>query len=164
LPLCTSEKIAELRKTKGMSQQTLADVLFVSRSLVAMWEAGARVPDSVSVERMAELFGVLPEDIMNDSRYAYVSRLENDLIDSEFEDFTDSGSAPCDTERAERIIESFLRKIGKRDKDLFMSRYFSMKTCKAIADEFGMSLSSVKVKLSKIRKKLKRFIETEESK
>ena len=36
------EKIAELRTDGGMSQQTLADMLFVSRDLVSKWENDTR--------------------------------------------------------------------------------------------------------------------------
>ena len=50
-----ADAIAKLRSGKAMSQQDLADSLFVSRSLVAMWETGARTPDSYSLERMPTL-------------------------------------------------------------------------------------------------------------
>lgn len=163
-----SEVIADLRNRNAMSQQELADRLFVSRSLVAMWETGARTPDSLSVERMAEIFGVKPGDILGDVRYAFVSGLERDLIDREFDDFTDrgteSGATDSGTERAERIIEDFFNRIGSRDREIFMSRYFAMKALKTIAEETGTSLPAVKKRLFKIRKKLKAFILKEEKK
>lgn len=169
-----AEAIAKLRSGKAMSQQDLADSLFVSRSLVAMWETGTRTPDSYSLERMAEMFGVEPGDILGDVRYAFVSSLERELIESELDDFTSSGPSPSGavnggatesgTERAERIIEDFFKRIGPRDREIFMNRYFAMKALKTVAEENGMSLAAVKKRLFKIRKKLKAFILREEKK
>ena len=80
MPLCTSEKIAELRKTKGMSQQTLADVLFVSRSLVAMWEAGARVPDSVSVSPVVRFLTTIELQALSTSMVSVKPASESDEL------------------------------------------------------------------------------------
>ena len=161
-----------------MTQQELADALYVSRSLVAMWETGARTPDGFSVERMSEIFGVKPEVILGDSCYAYGLRLEKELINEEFDEFTNPGEPDGsgsnggagsvansgNRQKAEQIIDAFFRQISARDKKLFMSRYYSMKTLQAIADESGLSLSAVKKNLSKTRKRLKAFIAKEEAK
>ena len=37
-----AETVAEMRAREGLTQQELAGLLHVSRSLVAMWEAGER--------------------------------------------------------------------------------------------------------------------------
>ena len=56
-------RISALRKEAGLSQESLAEKLAVSRSLVAKWETGLQRPDRRSVGMMAELFGVAPESI-----------------------------------------------------------------------------------------------------
>lgn len=61
-----SETIVKLRTEKGWTQQELADRLIVPRSLVSMWELGIREPDLLSIERMAELFGVKTGAIVYD--------------------------------------------------------------------------------------------------
>ena len=53
-----SETIKKLRTEKGLSQQTLADKMFVTRPTVARWESGVRLPDVVMITRLAEVLGV----------------------------------------------------------------------------------------------------------
>ena len=55
--------IAKLRAKNGLSQAGLADLLFVSRDLVSKWETGARRPDYPTIEKLAAVFGVPPDDI-----------------------------------------------------------------------------------------------------
>ena len=83
----TAEKIIALRAERGISQQELADAVFVSRSLVSMWEAGTRIPDSLSVEKMAALFNVSEEEILSDRKYAFASSLERKLIGDEIAEY-----------------------------------------------------------------------------
>ena len=71
-----SEMIIELRTEKVWTQRELADRLIVSRSLVSMWELGIREPDLLSVEKMAELFGVKTGAIVSDRSFVYFSQEE----------------------------------------------------------------------------------------
>lgn len=52
------EKIVELRKTKGLSQEELAEQLGVSRQAVSRWELGQTLPDIPNLLQLCELFGV----------------------------------------------------------------------------------------------------------
>ena len=45
--------LKKLRKEKNLSQQQLADMLFVERSSIANWETGRRLPDAVLLIRIA---------------------------------------------------------------------------------------------------------------
>ena len=47
------ETIYRLRTDKGLSQQQLANKLYVSRSAVANWEAGNRMPDAAMISQIA---------------------------------------------------------------------------------------------------------------
>lgn len=49
-----SETLKKLRIEKGFSQQVLSDKLFVTRSTVARWETGSRLPDAVMISRLAK--------------------------------------------------------------------------------------------------------------
>lgn len=48
------ENIAALRKKQGMSQQTLADAIYVTRQTVSKWEKNLSVPDADALVRLAD--------------------------------------------------------------------------------------------------------------
>ena len=53
-----SDKIMELRKRNGMSQEALAEKLDVSRQSVSKWETGESVLDLDRIIKLSEIFGV----------------------------------------------------------------------------------------------------------
>ena len=53
-----AETLHKIRTDKGLSQQKLADLLFVDRSTVASWETGRRVPDAVTMRKIANALNV----------------------------------------------------------------------------------------------------------
>ncbi|MBR3525249.1 MAG: response regulator [Lachnospiraceae bacterium] len=52
------EILRRLRIEKGLSQQQLADRLYVQRPSLTNWETGRRIPDVVMISRIAEALGV----------------------------------------------------------------------------------------------------------
>lgn len=52
------DRLKELRTKKGLSQQELADKIFVSRSAVNKWEMGNGVPSDANLEALCEFFEV----------------------------------------------------------------------------------------------------------
>lgn len=61
-----SEKIRELRRTKGLSQEELADKLNVSRQAVSKWETSAAVPTTETLIELADCFGVSLDYLLRD--------------------------------------------------------------------------------------------------
>ncbi len=57
-------KIAELRKSKGIGQQELAEVLGVSFQSVSKWETGATMPDISLLPSIAEYFKVSVDEVL----------------------------------------------------------------------------------------------------
>lgn len=53
-----ADTLKKIRTEQGLSQQQLADKLFVDRSSVANWESGRRVPNALLITRIAETLGV----------------------------------------------------------------------------------------------------------
>lgn len=53
-----AETLKKLRTERELSQQALADKMFVTRPTVARWESGIRLPDAVMITRLAEVLGV----------------------------------------------------------------------------------------------------------
>ncbi len=52
------ENIAALRKKQGMSQQSLAEALFVTRQTISKWEKNLSVPDADALVRLADALDV----------------------------------------------------------------------------------------------------------
>lgn len=61
------EKIQQLRKQKGWSQEELAFRLDVSRQSVSKWEMGTAIPDLDKVLKMSELFSVSTDYLLKDT-------------------------------------------------------------------------------------------------
>ncbi len=53
-----ADRISELRRQKGWSQEQLAEALNISRQAVSKWESGQSTPELEKVVAMSELFGV----------------------------------------------------------------------------------------------------------
>lgn len=53
-----SDVLKKLRKDKGLSQQELADSLYVTRATISRWESGSRLPDVVMISRIARILDV----------------------------------------------------------------------------------------------------------
>ena len=57
------EKISDLRKNAGYSQEKLAELMDVSRQAVTKWESGKANPDTENLIRLAEIFGVSLDEL-----------------------------------------------------------------------------------------------------
>ncbi|MBQ9331795.1 MAG: helix-turn-helix transcriptional regulator, partial [Oscillospiraceae bacterium] len=53
-----AETLRKLRAGKGFSQKEMADRLYVTRSTVARWENGSRLPDAAMITRLARCLDV----------------------------------------------------------------------------------------------------------
>ena len=62
-----SEKLITLRAGRGWSQERLAEELGVTRQAVGRWEKGAGLPDSVGLTRLAAVFDVAPEWLLDEA-------------------------------------------------------------------------------------------------
>ena len=60
-------KLQKLRKTQGLSQEQLADRLCVTRQAVSKWELDETLPDSENVLKIADMFYVSAEYLLNNS-------------------------------------------------------------------------------------------------
>ncbi|MBR1738968.1 MAG: helix-turn-helix transcriptional regulator [Ruminococcus sp.] len=61
-----ADKIIELRKKNGMSQEELADKMGVSRQSVSKWESAQSVPDLNKILTLSKLFGVSTDVLLKD--------------------------------------------------------------------------------------------------
>ncbi len=60
-----NEKLQELRKQKGLTQEELAEALFVSRTAISKWESGRGYPNIDSLKAIAKFFGVTIDELLS---------------------------------------------------------------------------------------------------
>lgn len=53
-----SETLKKLRTKCGLSQQTLAEKMYVTKATVSRWESGVRLPDAIMITRLSEILDV----------------------------------------------------------------------------------------------------------
>ena len=59
-----SEKLQELRKSRSMTQEELAEALFVSRTAISKWESGRGYPSIDSLKEISRFFSVTIDDLI----------------------------------------------------------------------------------------------------
>ena len=60
-----NEKLQALRKQKGLTQEELAQALFVSRTAISKWESGRGYPNIESLKAMAQFFHVTVDALLS---------------------------------------------------------------------------------------------------
>ena len=60
-----NEKLLELRKQKGLTQEELAASVFVSRTAISKWESGRGYPNIDSLKAIAKFFGVTIDELLS---------------------------------------------------------------------------------------------------
>ena len=56
------------RKAKNLTQAKLAEKLFVSEKTISKWENGNGIPDTNSLPKLCEIFGVSLNELLNGCR------------------------------------------------------------------------------------------------
>ena len=71
-----AEKLIQLRKKSGMSQEELAEKMNVSRQAVSKWEGAQSIPDLEKILQLSEIYGVTTDFLLKDSVEAeeYIGR------------------------------------------------------------------------------------------
>ena len=59
------EKLQELRKQKGLTQEELAEILYVSRTAVSKWESGRGIPNIESLKAISKYFSVSIDELLS---------------------------------------------------------------------------------------------------
>lgn len=60
-----NKKLQELRKNRGLTQEELAEALFVSRTAVSKWESGRGYPNLQSLKAISVFFGVTVDGLLS---------------------------------------------------------------------------------------------------
>lgn len=144
--LQTGQKIQALRIKADMTQEQLAERLFVSRELVSKWELGQRRPNVKILKELAKLFDVDVDELIDADTFS--AELAS-CIPSEIQ---------TDSAQINKILPSFLDTLSERDRIVFVRRYYFLEDIAEIGDVFDLKENFVRTVLARTRKKLKKYI------
>lgn len=71
------EKLQELRKSRGLTQEELAEALFVSRTAISKWESGRGYPSIDSLKEISKFFSVTIDDLLSGEKLISIAEKEN---------------------------------------------------------------------------------------
>ena len=71
------EKLQELRKRRGLTQEELAEALYVSRTAVSKWESGRGYPNIDSLKEISSFFSITIDDLLSGEKLISIAEQEN---------------------------------------------------------------------------------------
>ena len=72
-----NEKLQELRKNKGLTQEELAEALYVSRPAISKWESGRGYPSIDSLKEIAKYFSVTIDELLSSDEVLSIAEEDN---------------------------------------------------------------------------------------
>ena len=71
------EKLQELRKNRGITQEELAQALYVSRTAVSKWESGRGYPSIDSLKEISDFYSVTIDELLSGDKLLSIAEKEN---------------------------------------------------------------------------------------
>ena len=71
------EKLQELRKSRGITQEELAEALYVSRTAISKWESGRGYPNIDSLKEISKYFSVSIDDLLSGEKLLSIAEKEH---------------------------------------------------------------------------------------
>jgi len=71
------EKLQQLRKSRGLTQEELAEALYVSRTAVSKWESGRGYPSIDSLKEISAYCSVSIDDLLSGQKLILLAEKEN---------------------------------------------------------------------------------------
>lgn len=71
------EKLQQLRKRSNLTQEQLAEQLFVSRTAISKWESGRGYPNLDSLKSISKLFSVSIDELLSGDKLIELAETEN---------------------------------------------------------------------------------------
>ena len=81
-----NEKLQELRKQKGLTQEELAASLYVSRTAISKWESGRGYPNIESLKAIAKFFSVTVDELLSTDEVLTIAEEDNKRKEKHFRD------------------------------------------------------------------------------
>ena len=71
------EKLQELRKSRGLTQEELSQALYVSRTAISKWESGRGYPSIDSLKEISSFFSVSIDELLSGDKLINIAEKEN---------------------------------------------------------------------------------------
>ncbi|MBE5853288.1 MAG: helix-turn-helix transcriptional regulator [Lachnospiraceae bacterium] len=71
------EKLQELRKNRGLTQEELAEALYVSRTAISKWESGRGYPSIDSLKEISNYFSITIDELLSSGKMLSIVEKEN---------------------------------------------------------------------------------------
>jgi transcriptional regulator with XRE-family HTH domain len=81
-----NEKLQELRKQKGLTQEELAEKLYVSRTAISKWESGRGYPNIESLKAIAKFFSVTLDELLSTDEVLTIAEEDSKRKETHFRD------------------------------------------------------------------------------
>ncbi len=81
-----NEKLQELRKQKGLTQEELAEKLYVSRTAISKWESGRGYPNIESLKAIAKFFSVTVDELLSSGEVLTIAEEDSKRKEKHFRD------------------------------------------------------------------------------
>ena len=81
-----NEKLQELRKQKGLTQEELAEQLYVSRTAISKWESGRGYPNIESLKAIAKFFSVTVDELLSSGEVLTIAEENQKQTEKSFRD------------------------------------------------------------------------------
>ena len=110
-----NEKLQNLRKQRGLTQEELAEKLYVSRTAISKWESGRGYPNIESLKAISKFFSVTVDELLSTDEILTIAEEDNKRKETHFRDLMygllDLSIAmllflPLFAEKAEGIVQS----------------------------------------------------------
>lgn len=72
-----NEKLQELRKQNNLTQQELADALYVSRTAISKWESGRGYPNIDSLKAISKYFSISLDELLSSDEILTIAEEDN---------------------------------------------------------------------------------------
>ena len=81
-----NQKLQELRKQKGLTQEELAEKLYVSRTAISKWESGRGYPNIESLKAISKFFSVTLDELLSSDEVLTIAEEDNKRKQKHFRD------------------------------------------------------------------------------
>ena len=81
-----NEKLQQLRKQKGITQEELAVAIYVSRTAISKWESGRGYPSIDSLKALSKFFGVTIDELLSGEELLIIAEEDTNQKQNHFRD------------------------------------------------------------------------------